>query len=148
MGDTALIGAIGADSAYVFRFDGTAWIQTQKLLPSGGQPGDSFGNAVAIDGDRAMIGARGDDGGGTNTGAVYFFRFDGKNWIEQQKLVASDADHGDAFGISVSISGDLAVIGAFFTGGTAGSAYVFRFDRSTMEWVEERLSRSPGRCVV
>ncbi len=60
-------------------------------------------------------------------------------WLEQQKLNASDAAAGDAFGFSVAVSGDTAVIGAYndFTdiyGG--GSAYVFT--RSGGTWSEQQ----------
>ena len=47
---------------------------------------------------------------------------------EQAKLTASDAAAGDRFGLSVSIEGDTAVIGAHFdddAGSLSGSAYVF-----------------------
>ncbi len=47
---------------------------------------------------------------------------------EVAKLTASDAAAGDQFGISVSVSGDLAVIGAHGdddAGTISGSAYVF-----------------------
>ena len=43
-------------------------------------------------------------------------------WTQTQKLTASDARAGDLFGISVAISGDVAVVGAPY----AGAAYVFK----------------------
>ncbi|MCH7811589.1 MAG: FG-GAP repeat protein, partial [Chloroflexi bacterium] len=51
---------------------------------------------------------------------------------EVKKLLASDAQAGDQFGFSVAVSGDTAVVGAFFedAGGTdAGAAYVFQRDQ-------------------
>lgn len=53
---------------------------------------------------------------------------------EVAKLIASDAAADDHFGISVSISGDIAIVGAFLdddAGSDSGSAYVYRFDGST-----------------
>ncbi len=49
-------------------------------------------------------------------------------WTQQQKLTASDAAAGDQFGVSVSVSGDTAVVGAYEdddAGDSSGSAYVF-----------------------
>ena len=57
---------------------------------------------------------------------------------ELVKLTASDATEGDHFGISASISGELAVIGADGdddVGSDAGSAYVYHFDGTT--WIEQ-----------
>jgi hypothetical protein len=68
-----------------------------------------------------------------------------------QKLVASDGMPGDEFGYSVSVSGNIAVIGAYHDdelGVGAGAAYVFRFNGSA--WIQEacpetpRLSRNPA----
>jgi len=51
-GDTSLIGAETAGGetgyAYVFRFDGTRWVETQKLLASDGDTGEFFGRSVAL----------------------------------------------------------------------------------------------------
>ncbi len=149
-GDTAMVGAqwdrdngTKSGSAYVFRFDGTRWPQTQKLLASDGQSGDVFGRVIAIDGETALIGALGHLHGALGTGAVYVVGFDPNmaSWIEQQELHASDGAFQDHFGTSVSISGDVAVIGASQhddNGPTSGSAYIFRFDPATSLWVEEQ----------
>ena len=50
------------------------------------------------------------------------------NTTEDQKLTASDAANDDNFGYSVSISGDVAIVGAYLVDLTAtdeGSAYIF-----------------------
>ena len=57
---------------------------------------------------------------------------------EDQKLVASDGAAEDRFGSSVSMSGNVAVVGARGDddgGIKAGSAYIYRWDGSS--WVEE-----------
>ncbi len=135
-GDTAVIGAYGDDdlgeksgAAYVFRFDGSAWIEEAKLTASDGVAGDEFGASVSISGDTAVIGSPFDDDLGHKSGSAYVFRFDGSNWVEVAKLTASDGEPWDAFGISVSVSGNIAGIGAYGeddNGLNAGAAYVFR----------------------
>ena len=66
---------------------------------------------------------------GTNAGSAYVFVRSGATWTQQQKLTASDAAADDQFGVSVAVSGDTAVAGAYFddtpAGEDAGSAYVF-----------------------
>jgi len=148
-GDAAVIGARGdvvngsqSGSAYVFRFHGNTWVEDAKLIASDAEAFDAFGDAVAISGHAAVIGAPRDDDNGSQSGSAYVFRFDGKTWLEEAKLRASDGAPGDAFGGAVAISGDAAVIGA---GGSkrTGSAYVFRFGERT--WVEEaKLLASDG----
>jgi hypothetical protein len=58
---------------------------------------------------------------------------------ELAKLIASDAAANDQLGISVAVSGDTAVVGAFWDdhagGGDAGSAYVFV--RAGGVWTEQ-----------
>jgi hypothetical protein len=152
--DTALIGADGDDddgvesgSAYVFRFDGSIWLEEQKLTASDASFSDNFGHSVSLSGDKALIGAEGADDNRGGFGAAYVFRFDGTSWVEEQKLVASD-DTPSFFAFSVSISGDTALVGAFGDdlninhAALIGSAYVFRFDGAN--WVEEQKIPSPS----
>jgi len=150
-GDVAVVGAHGNDdngsdsgSAYVYRFNGRAWRQRAKLLPSDGAAEDYFGRSVSVSGDVALVGAYGDDDRGSQSGSAYVYRFDGTNWIEEAKLLASDGHRGDWFGSSVSVFGDVAVVGARYDvhdGCRSGSAYVYRFDGTN--WIEEaKLSAS------
>ncbi len=63
-----------------------------------------------------------------NGGSAYVFTRTGEVWSEHAKLTASDDAEGDAFGRSVAVSGDTAVIGAFRDddgGSDSGSAYTF-----------------------
>ena len=155
-GDVSLVGARAHDdacnkypfcesgAAYVFRYDPqtSQWIEEQKLLASDAFSGDVFGGAVAIDGGVAVIGASGDADAGQGSGSAYVFRFDKESgqWNEEAKLTASDAAPWDRFGFSVSVSGNLALIGAPThddVPNDSGSAYVFRFDPDTSEWIEE-----------
>ncbi len=130
---------------------GTTWAQcitqeTAKLLASDGAVEDFLGVSVAISGDVAIVGAYGDDDHGTYSGSAYVYRFDGINWVEEQKLLASDGAAGDWFGFSVAISGDAAIVGAMLdedNGNASGSAYLYRFDGMT--WAQEqKLLASDG----
>ena len=134
-GDYAIVGAFGVDgfigAAYIFTNSSGTWTQTQKLTASGGQVGDYFGYNVAISGDYAIVGAYG-VAGGVGTGAAYIFEKDPvTGWPENetQKLLASDGQPDDRFGWSVGISGDYAIVGAFWDdnsgGNDAGAAYIF-----------------------
>ncbi len=136
-GDTVVVGAglddqpTGEDagSAYVFVRSGAKWNEQQKLAASDAAAIDEFGHAVAVSGDTALVGAfDADHPGGEDAGAAYVFVRSGSRWSEQRKLVAGDAASTDRFGVSASLSGDTAVVGAFLddqaSGADAGSAYV------------------------
>ena len=87
-----------------------------KILASDGDSLDVFGKSVAMSGDRAVVGAKGDEGPNGEPGSAYFFELTGNDWMEQQKVFASDADNLDNFGWSVAMDGNRAVIGAPFAG--------------------------------
>ena len=141
-GDTAIVGAwVNRNyrgAAYVYRFDGTSWVQEQKLTASDAAAGDLFGYAVSIDGDWALVGAQAEAG---TTGSAYMFRFNGSSWVQEQKLTASDGGVGDWFGDAVSINGNTALIGANGDAGDTGSAYVFHYDGSSWEQ-QQKLTAS------
>ncbi len=144
-GDTAIVGAYmedenGSDSgsAYVFRFNGKYWIEEAKLLASDGSGYDHFGRAVSISGDTAIVGSRLDDDNGDDSGSAYIYRFNGKQWVEEVKLLASDGKALDNFGHSVSISGDRVIVGARHGNiYNSGAAYIFRFNGAS--WIEETV---------
>ena len=151
-GDYALISASHDDdngycsgSAYVFKRDGAVWAEQSKLLPSDGKKDHKFGSSVAIDGDYVIIGAVGDDDNGEYSGSAYIFKRDGTVWVEQSKLLPSDGEDNECFGVSVSIDGDYTIIGAGGddNGYRSGSAYIFKRDGTV--WVEQsKLLPSDG----
>ena len=149
-GDHAVVGAVNADgvdadvgAAYVFRWDGSSWIEQAKLTASDAVPGDGFGMAVATWGDRIAVGAPRHDGTcpldqTCNSGCAYVFRWDGSNWVEELKLTGFDTARHDRFGTSIAGSGDVIVVGAcneWHEDGAPGWAYVFRWDGA--DWIEE-----------
>ena len=141
-GNTALIGAqgeaLGRGSAYVFTFDGTSWRQQARLSPADGALGDDFGCSVSLSGTRALIGAF-DNGVG---GAAYVFNFNGTTWSQEAKLTGLDTAGDDTFGWSVSLSGDLALVGAPHKQNNRGVAYIFAFDGLT--WNQQTQLKDPG----
>ncbi len=144
-GDYAVIGAYyentggsNAGAAYIFKNNSGMWTQQAKLIASDADESDVFGISVSLSGDHAIIGAYQEDAGGSDAGAAYIFKNNSGTWTQQAKLTASDAESGDFFGVSVSISGDYAIIGAnseSTMGGNAGAAYIFKNNSGT--WTEQ-----------
>lgn len=152
-GDTILIGApedddngVNSGSAYVFHSDGSNWAQQAKLLPDDGTTDGLFGNSVAISGATALIGVSGNNPVGEYTGSAYVFHFDGANWVQQTKLVASDGGDADLWGVRMALDGDTAVIGAPYddaNGRDSGSVYVFHRNGATWSQ-QQKISAADG----
>ena len=130
-GDMIVVGACGDDdagsasgSAYVF--DVVTGEQIWKLTAQDAGAGDSFGFLVSVSDELAIIGAPRDEDAGEDSGAAYLF--DLTTGQQLGKLTATDAAIGDEFGFAVSVSGGVAVSGAWKDddmGDLSGSAYVF-----------------------
>ncbi|GAB4522478.1 MAG: hypothetical protein OHK0046_35070 [Anaerolineae bacterium] len=135
-------------------FNDPAFIQEAYLKASNPSISDQFGYAVAISGDTLVVGVRNEDSNGSgptdnsaaDAGAAYVFVRNGSTWTQQAYLKASNVQAGDQFGISVAISGDTIVVGAWQedsngssptdnTAGNAGAAYVFV--RNGSNWTQQ-----------
>ena len=117
-------GATNAGVAHLFHTNGTLLMTFTNPTP---EVGEEFGYAVAALGnDRVIIGALGDNTGGSFSGAAYLFSTNGTLLTTFNNPTPADFDN---FGISVAaVGGDRVLIGAGFdsTGATnAGAAYLF-----------------------
>ncbi len=144
--------AIASGAAYVFARIGGTWTNQAYLKASNTDQDDRFGSSVAVFGDTVIVGAftEGSSATGVNgnqadnsadgAGAAYVYVRTGRAWSQQAYLKASNTDEGDAFGASVALSGDTAVVGGRWEDGSAtgvngnqlengaiqaGAAYVF-----------------------
>ncbi len=124
-GTTLIVGASSAEAggrAYVFTKTASHWKQSAELKGSDTASGDLFGEAVAISGRTAVVGA---PDAASNAGRVYIFTETSRGWTETARLTGSDTTGSDEFGSSVSISGTTVVVGAPLHSDLSGSAYVF-----------------------
>ncbi len=143
-GDTALVGAPNytatpsyaiTGAVYVFTRNGATWTQQARLLASDADDNDSFGRAVALDGDTALIGAPNNSVTVGDQGSAYIFKRNGATWTQRQRLVASNGAVDDLFGNAVALSGETALIGAYLQGANdQGRVYVF--ERQAAGWTE------------
>ena len=153
-GDTLLIGAPGTNlkrahnggAAFIFQRQDAEWVESARLLPDPPQPGSGFGNAVAIDGNTAAVGARYEfnPGSGNGSGAVYIYAQVNGTWRLQARLAASDSAPFDLFGYSVALHGDMLAVGARAADGFDGernSGAVYLYQWVGNEWyLQARLS--------
>ena len=149
----AIVGAPyeNAGAAYIFKLDATGiWNRAQKLVVPSWDDDDLYGNSVSISGDYAIVGSPWEDEDAQEgdslfrAGAAYIYERDGSNnWNLAKKIVPTDRASYDEYGYSVSISGDMAAVGAPMndiddeddTHFTIGSTYVFKRN-SSGNWEE------------
>lgn len=117
--------------AYVFRWNGSSWIQEQRLTASDRSPveDDHFGESVAVEGNTILVGAPTDGRPLDDSGAVYVYSYTpgaATPWVEVQKLASLNADPG-LFGIVLAMHEDVALVGelAGAAGPASGTAYLY-----------------------
>ncbi len=149
----------GSGSAYIFSGVGDTYTQEAKLTADEPQEGAGFGLTVALDVNRALVGApstdtkRGDD-----SGAAYAFLKVGADWVLQARVIpekgpneAQGLTSGDNMGSAVALDGqfgrnfNLAAVGVQWDaqdgGDDAGSVYIF--DTEDAEGLNIPLSVEP-----
>lgn len=152
----------GADAVYPVTIDPIA--RNTYLKASNTDADDFFGSSVAIDGDRVVVGASGEDSnsnwidgaqennGAFFAGAAYVFVRDSEGvWRQEAYLKADDTRAYDVFGASVAIHGDRVAVGASskvnrLTAEEAGAAYIFA-RQADGNWSQEAFltASNPGR---
>lgn len=139
-GDRMLVGASAdthavsqAGSAYLFEHDGTSWQQVAKLVASDPGTGDRYGDRTALSGDVAVVASFADDDLGSASGSAYVYERQGTQWVQTQKLLASDGQADDRLGVALAIDGERIFVGATanVVGTASGAVYVFRRQGST-----------------
>ncbi|MBW2254042.1 MAG: tandem-95 repeat protein [Deltaproteobacteria bacterium] len=144
-GSTALVSAssynMGQGKVYVFERDsGTGvWSEVKTFMASVPVYNSGFGSTLAMDADRAVVGAQDTDELGNSAGSAHVFEVNGGTgeWTEVATLLASDGDELDKFGRSVDIDGDRVIVGSGkdLIDDNSGQAYLFERD-GTGTWSE------------
>lgn len=154
-GDFAIIGAneddvgtsLNQGSAHVFSRNGTNWEYHAGLNSPSAQDDAHFGEAVALDGNYAVVGS---PFMSTYGGSIaYIFFRNGPLWNLQANLLANPIVFSvpiNRFGISVAIDGDYVIIGATETdigaNNNQGNAYLFK--RDGVDWIFVRSIEDSG----
>jgi hypothetical protein len=102
-----------------------------ELTASDGGGYDYFGFSVSVSGNTAVIGApmaHSQQHGQQGPGLAYLFIKPASGWgdmTQTAELSASDGQAEDLFGYSVSVSGNVVVVGAPFANNAEGAVYLF-----------------------
>ncbi|OLQ72988.1 hypothetical protein BIT28_05950 [Photobacterium proteolyticum] len=107
-------------AVYVYGFDGERWEQQAYIKASNSDSFASFGQSIDLsdDGRTLAVSANNEDSSATgidgdqsdnsalHSGAVYLYRFDGRDWGQEAYIKATNTDSNDDFGVAVSLSGN------------------------------------------
>eukprot|EP01136_Pigoraptor_vietnamica_P022444 Opistho-1_new@73603 len=128
----------GSGAVWVFRFNGTSWVQQgNKLVGTGVVQSAGQGTSVAISADGSTI-VEGGTEDNAYVGASWIFSFDGTNWNQQgNKLVGSGYSFQPKQGSAVSISadGNTVIIGGKYDNVYTGAAWIFT--RTGSSWSQQ-----------
>ena len=118
-----------ADARFTHAFDGMGEARDD----------DRFGAAVALSGDRAIIGMPNDETSeADDVGAAYVYVRVNGVWELERKFTPGGADSGAGFGSAVAIDTNVVVVGAPRRNvdalADAGTAYVYTRNASTGAW--------------
>jgi hypothetical protein len=127
-----------AGAAYVYFFNGTSWVEQARIASP--EPGRSnlFGDAVAISGDRIVIGAPDDDPSlQVRAGSAHSYTRSGSVWTFERTFSATSPRSNDRYGSSVAVDGNSVLIGvpgydlSASLGPNIGAAVFHRWDGTT-----------------
>ncbi|MEO7048179.1 MAG: hypothetical protein ABI091_22970 [Ferruginibacter sp.] len=137
-GKMAIIGSPNDDvaantdqgSSSVYKYNGSTWGLMQKITDGNGTVGDNFGNAVAIEGNYAVVGAPGHKvGANFNVGNTNIYKLNGSTWTILQQIDNPQSIVGDRFGYSATISGNYIMLSSSQTingNNQQGSAFIYQ----------------------
>ena len=145
-GSTVAIGAYRNDGngfeaghVRIYEYSGGSWIQLGSDI-DGEAAGDQSGFSVSLsaDGNTVAIGARNNDGNGSDAGHVRIYEYSGGSWTQLGSDIDGEAA-GDLSGWSISLSADgsRVAIGAYLNDGNGSDAgHVRIYEYSGGSWTQ------------
>ena len=146
-GSYMIVGSFEGESntqgaIYIYKKESGTWTFKQKISGEGANDYFSGYGAVDIHEDTIIVGAY-KHGTNNNTGKAYVYTRSGETWSLESSIVSDDLATDDKFGISVSVHGDYAVVGAQLDDGPSQSGAGYIFYRNGTSWSQQQ-KLNPG----
>ena len=135
-----------AGAVIIYKLVNNKWLEETKLMASDGSPYDYFGWSVSLNRNYLIVGSKGNDENGHDTGASYLYNHVTDKWVEQVKLISSDGSISQSLGTAVTINGNHIAVGtAQYYGNRNISVYIYNLNymRSVSRYNESvKISKS------
>jgi hypothetical protein len=148
-GDTLVAGDYpwaGRGRVHVFGWSGNEWVKTQELDPDGLAVAENpaFGASVALSGDVLVVGAPSVDHPVEDGGEIRIYERTGGTWQAAARFrlpPLPEVLSGEYYwlGISVAVSGNTVIAGAY---GNVGAAFVY--ERGSSGWSPAAILENPS----
>lgn len=143
-----VVGNRASDEIYIYEREDDKWGFSEIIKPKHVQRNDGFGYAIKLHQNQIIVSSvYANIGGNKNQGAVYIFEKRAGSWTERQKLITGDGGTGDMFGSSISVYGNIMVVGApgqtIGDNEAQGAAYVYEASGSFWN-LSEKLHLGQG----
>lgn len=135
--DDASANVLDVGSVYMYMFDGSNWVQKQKIMIAAAPAGKSLGS-IALHGDTLIIGSPYLN----DIGAVYFFRRNVETWTQIQQVDPQpNSNIGQRFGHAVALNAGYVLVGSpnYNSSNTlvkAGAVSVYSYNTSGMTYIK------------
>lgn len=135
-GDWAMVSTLAQNeergAVYAFRRSGDEWVEHSRITPSDLAAGHQFGGAIEVAGDNMLVSAV---AAAEGQGMVYHFVYDAEQdmWTSQGALEAPLLAPGTAFGVSIALVDETALIGAPGFLNSIGSVQVYQLTENGFE---------------
>ncbi len=145
-------GYYARGSAHVYNLQGGTWVHTQKILASDftSPAQEFFGRSVSVRAEHLVIGEDDDSTMNYHAGSAYVYELLGSTWTEVAKLYPSDPEFGGSFGYSVSVDGDILVVGAHaqdngMMDSNRGAVYIFERQGGVWTQTQKLVASDPKK---
>ena len=109
---------------------GGRWTESSRIGAADGTDDNRFGRALALNGNRMVVGATIQDG----IGAAYLYeRGESGEWTETTRLMPASMEDAQSYGRAAAIAGDFAFVSTVAYGNGAGIVFVFK-DQGNGRW--------------
>jgi hypothetical protein len=135
-----------AGSVHIYKREAGVWTFVQRLSP-GIDQGDLFGQALALDGDKLVVGAPTDSTTQSFSGRVYVYPREGDGFGEPATFKANEPVESGLFGMALAVEGDTMVVGApqfNYVRSWIGAGRAFVFQRNNGQWTQAQELVAPA----
>ncbi len=137
-------GGAGAGRVYLYRHDGADWVAEQEIRAAAAGENARFGQSLALQGDRLVVGAPGQFFGLRRAGAAFVYELEAGLWVEKAMLSTPESFPEDHFGFSVALDGGTIAVGApWGWQGLIRTGYAGVFTGAGAVWTHEQTLFHP-----